>query len=215
MISLRLRFPALSFSTLAIERFFMSSRGPIGIAVAANCLVAGATYAVQGWNAAGAHAAARNTARFSLAWFVVAFAAPALTRFIRNLPAEAVLIRSFVGAHVVHFATVLSLLVGFESAHLAEHPGRAAAVIGIGFSVVVLAGVTASPRASRLYTAVHEIALYVVFLIFFAGYAVHPIKPLRAIGAVLGVALILRLVSGMTFWRARVEAEESRTAAQG
>lgn len=191
------------------------SKGPIGIAVAGNCVVAAATYVVLGWTAFGAHAAARNTARFSFAWFVVAFAAPALARFVRNLPPEATLICSFLGAHVVHFATVLSLLVGFDFARVAEHPGRMAAVVGIGFSIVVLTALTASPRRSLLYTAVHKVTLYAVFMIFFAGYIRYPVKPLRALSVVLGLALILRLVSGLTLWQRRVKAEESRTPAQG
>ena len=193
----------------------MTSKGPIAIAVAGNCLVAGATYAVHGWNALGGHAAARNTARFSAVWFVVAFASPALVRFLRNLPTEAILIRSFVAAHMVHFIAVLTLIVGFEAAHLAEHPAQEAAVLGLGFLVVVLPGLTASPRASRVYTAVHKITLYMVFLIFFASYTINPVRPLRLFSIVLGLALTLRLVSGMTFWRERAEVEESRTAAQG
>jgi hypothetical protein len=191
----------------------MSSTIVIGIAVLGNCAVAAATYAVRGWAAAGGHAAARNTARFSLAWFVVAFAAPGIVRFIRKLPSDATLVRSFVGAHVVHFAAVLGLLLGFESAHLRQHPGQAVAVIGIGFSIVALLGLTA-PSTARVCVTINRITLYLVFLIFFAAFVAHPIKPLRAISFVLGAALILRLLSGTTFYQSRAAAPNSRSAAQ-
>jgi hypothetical protein len=190
----------------------MSTRAAIGIAVAGNGLVAAATYAVRGWGASGAHAAARHTARFSLLWFVVAFAAPGLMRFTRSLPSPAALVRAFVGAHLVHFATVLALVVGFESSHVAEHPGQSAAVIGLGAAIVILLGLTASFGTSRFYAAVHRVALYVVFLIFFAAYVKHPVHPLRAISVVLVVALILRLTSGWTYYRASAGQEKSRAA---
>jgi hypothetical protein len=73
-----------------------------------------ATYVVRGWNAAAAHAAARNTARLSALWFAVAFAAPSLVRYFRSLPAPATLVHSFFAAHVVHFAAVTILLADFS-----------------------------------------------------------------------------------------------------
>ena len=42
----------------------LGSRLPVWLAIAGNVVVALCTYAVVGWNEAGGHAAARNTARF-------------------------------------------------------------------------------------------------------------------------------------------------------
>jgi hypothetical protein len=191
----------------------MSSKVLVAIAIAGNCAVAAATYAVRGWSAPGAHAVARNTARFSALWFVVALAAPGLARVMRNFPRESTLVRSFVGAHLIHFSTVLALLVGFESAHLREHPGQAVAVVSIGFSVVLLLGVTASRSAPRVGTVINRVTLYAVFLIFFAAFVRHPL-PLRAISMALGLALVLRLAARGFSSRSAIDAEKSRSAAQ-
>jgi hypothetical protein len=177
----------------------------LSIAVAGNCAVTAITFAVYGWNVHGAHNAARNTARFSVLWFLMAFAAPGLARFIRVLPAQATLTQSFVAAHIVHFATVAILLAIFESAHLSSDPLRAAIVVLIGFSAVVGLGLTATPRTSRFYTAVHKVILYAIFLIFFLVFVHHPVKPLRLLAVALGLALLLRISSGMTFFSARTE----------
>jgi hypothetical protein len=161
------------------------------IAVLGNALVATAAFAVYGWNADGAHSAARSTARFSALWFMVGFAAPGLARWVRDLPAPAHLIQSFVAAHMVHFATVIVVLA-FTPAHVSGNPIQAAAVVLVGFSVVLGAGLTAIPRPSRLYTAVHRATVYVIFLIFFLDSFVNPIKPLRVYGVFLVLALVLR-----------------------
>lgn len=173
----------------------MGTRLLLGVAAASNIGVALATVAARGWNAAGAHAAARNTARFSCLWFVVAFAAPGLARLVRRLPAGARLVQAFVAAHLVHFATVAALITAFERAHLAERPGRTAAILLIGFSVVVGAGVTAMPRPSRLYSAIHQVTLSLIFLIFFLAFARNALKPLRLLAVLLACALLVRLVS--------------------
>lgn len=168
-------------------------RGLLGIAAASNLGVAVTTVAIQGWNSGGAHAAARNTARFSC--LVVAFAAPGLARMVRGLPAGARLVRAFVAAHLVHFAVVAALIASFERAHLAEKPGQSAAVLLIGFSLVVGLGITAMPRVSRLYTSAHRGMLYLVFLIFFLAFAHNAVKPLRLMAVLLAGALLLRLAA--------------------
>ncbi|HKU22294.1 MAG TPA: hypothetical protein VJQ50_14840 [Terriglobales bacterium] len=170
-------------------------RGLLGIAAASNLGVAVTTVAIQGWNSGGAHAAARNTARFSCLWFVAAFAAPGLARMVRGLPAGARLVRAFVAAHLVHFAVVAALIASFERAHLAEKPGQSAAVLLIGFSLVVGLGITAMPRVSRLYTSAHRGMLYLVFLIFFLAFAHNAVKPLRLMAVLLAGALLLRLAA--------------------
>ncbi len=181
----------------------MSARTPIWIAVAGNFAVAAATFAIRGWNAGSAHAAARYTARFSLLWFVVGFAAPGLARLVRRLPSETRLIQAFVGAHLVHFTVVGVLIAILEPAPFLQNPGRSAAIVLLGLSIVLGAGLTATPReGSRLYSAVRKAILYLVFLIFLFAYAHDAAKPLRLLVALLGLALSLRLARGMSFRRA-------------
>jgi hypothetical protein len=184
----------------------MGSRLPIWIAVAGNCAVAAVTYAVRGWNGAAAHAAARNTARFSMMWLVVGFAAPGLVRFVRALPAETRLVQAFVSAHLVHFATVGLLLARFEWTHVTQNPLEVAAMVLIGAGIVITAGLTAPPRESRIYAGIHSVTLYLVFLIFFLAYVRHPVKPLRLLAIPLGIALLLRLTSRLTLYSARARA---------
>lgn len=173
---------------------------PIWIAIAGNFALAAVTFATYGWNAAGAHAAARYTARFSLLWFVVGFAAPGLARFVRALPSEASLIQAFVGADLVHFAVVGVLIAMLEPSPFLQNPARSSAVVLLGFSIVLGAGLTATPRpVSRLCTVVHESILYVIFAIFFLAYALNPAKPLRVMVVALGLALVLRLACGRNF----------------
>ncbi|HYL96785.1 MAG TPA: hypothetical protein VET69_13355 [Terriglobales bacterium] len=176
----------------------------LSIAAASNLSVAVATIALHGWNAAGAHAAARNTARFSSVWFMVAFAAPGLTRLIRGLPAGARLVQAFVAAHLVHFAVVGALIASFERAHLVQKPLASAAVLVFGFSLVVGAGLTATARGSRYYIVLHTLILYVLFLIFFLAFAQNAVKPLRLMAVPLALALLLRLISG-SFYLVRIK----------
>jgi hypothetical protein len=173
------------------------------MAAAVNLLIAAATYIFRGWTVAGAHAAARNTARFSALCFMVAFAAPGLVRFLRALPDEARLVQSFFAAHVIHFVTVALLLWQFEPAHVSDHPIRALGVILFGFGIVTVTGLTAAARHSRLYTAIHKIAFYAVFLIFTLAFASNRVPALRLMAVGLGLALVLRLARGMNFYRVK------------
>jgi hypothetical protein len=181
----------------------MGNRTPICMALAGSCALAAAVYALFGWNVAGAHAAARYTARFSLIWFTVGFAAPGLRRIVRSLPDETRLVQSFFAAHLVHFATVGLLLAMFERGRVVQNPIAVGATVLIGASAVIATGLTAMPRASRLYVGIHGVALYTVFLIFFIAYARHPIKPMRLLAVALGIALLLRLTSHLTLYSAR------------
>ncbi len=181
----------------------MNSRIPMCSALAVNVAIAAATYALRGWSVGGAHAAARNTARFSAVLFVLAFAAPGLARLIQRLPSETRLVQSFFAAHIVHFAAVTLLLALFEQQHVMHNPVRSAVVILIGFGLVATAGLTARPRNSPLHTAAHKIALYAVFLIFFLAFVGNPIVPVRVIALALVLALALRLGSGFRFYRVK------------
>src|SRR5215469_9701615 len=121
------------------------SRSPLLIysAAALNCVVVLATVVVRGWNSAGIHAVARNSARFSALWFVVAFAAPGLVRFIRGLPAATTLLWAWCAAHMVHFASVAVLLSIFERQHVEQHRLQNLLVVLIGSSFVFGATLTA------------------------------------------------------------------------
>jgi hypothetical protein len=170
----------------------MPTRYLLATAFIGNVLVAATTYAVLGWNSASAHAGARNTARFSVLWLAAGLAVPGLSRLLRSLPEEARLIQAFLAAHIVHFASVALVLAVFDRHHVAKHPIETAAVVVVGFSLVVTTGLTATPRPSRLYTAVHTITLYTVFLIFFAAFVHNPYHPLRLGAIPLALALLLR-----------------------
>lgn len=181
----------------------MPRRSPIWIAVIGNTIVVAATFAVLGWNSASAHAAARNTARFSLIWFVVGFAASGLARWFPGLPREDRLVQAFLGAHIVHFGTVALILMTFDAARVAGNPGRAAIVVLVGFGLTLTAGLTAAPRPSRLYTAAHTVALYGVFLLFFLAFVRNSYRPLRLLVLPLALALLLRVSSGPRFWKSQ------------
>lgn len=182
----------------------MASYKPIWTAVLGNTLVAAATLLTLGWNSASAHAAARNTARFSMLSFAVGFAAPGLARLVRGLPEEARLIQAFLGAHIVHFAVVALVLMTFDAARVAQNPPHAAIVILVGLSLTLAAGLTATPRPSRLYSNGHAVALYAVFLLFFAAFSLNRHWSIRLLVFPLALALLLRLTRGVRFWKSQV-----------
>ena len=78
---------------------------PVLLATVANLAIAVATYAYYGIHIAAGATAARNTARFSSVVFAVALAAHVHPRFGNHYVA---LLRAFVAAHIVHFATVIA-----------------------------------------------------------------------------------------------------------
>jgi hypothetical protein len=119
---------------------------PIVLSLFGNLAVAATTLAVMGWSSPGLHADARNTARFSAAWCAVALAGPFLRTF--STWPESRLIQAFVAAHLVHFFSVVALLLTFERTHIAERPGQSAAVIAIGSLLIVGLGLTAASARS-------------------------------------------------------------------
>jgi len=153
------------------------------------------TYAVLGWNRAGAHAAVRNTARFAGVCFMLAFAAPALMRLAKRLPSEASLVLAFVAAQGVHFATVIVLLSVFEREHVAQNPLPTALVFTLAFGLVLTAALTCQPQRARWYTAVRAFSLYAIFLIFTLAFGFNRVKPLRVLSVLLLAALIARVTS--------------------
>ena len=79
--------------------------GALLFATIGNILIALATYVYYGWNVVGGAVAARNTARFSSVCFAIALASHFHSRYGRDYVA---LIKAFIAAHVVHFATVIA-----------------------------------------------------------------------------------------------------------
>jgi hypothetical protein len=174
----------------------MSRRSVLIIAAAGNGIVLCLSWVSYGWNEAGVHGAARNTARFSALWFLAGFAAPGLVRWIREWPAETDLLQAFVAAHLVHYGSVVAVLA-FDPAHLLRHPIAAGVAIAGGFLLVLGLGLTGPPRASEAYGYLHRFLLYAVFLVFLVGLLNDRFRPFRVLAALLGLGLILRLTSGM------------------
>ncbi|MGE5206725.1 MAG: hypothetical protein ACM3PW_13995, partial [Chlamydiota bacterium] len=119
--------------------------------------------------------------------------------------AGAHLVQAFVAAHLVHFAVVAALIANFERAHLTQKPLQSAAVLLIGFSLVVGTGLTSMPRRSRFYSTLHSVTLYSLFVIFFLALARNPVRPLRFMAVPLALALLLRLTRSWTFYTARAK----------
>lgn len=175
----------------------MSSPRPILVissAAITNCLVVLVTLQVEGWSAAGWHAAARNSARFSAMCFVIAFAAPGLMRFARGLPSAATLFWAWFAVQLVHFASVAILFASFERPHIAQHPGQTAMVVLIG-AIIVFGTALTMPSDSRVRTLTHNVLLYAVFAIFTLAFAHNRVASLRVLAATLILALLLRLTA--------------------
>jgi len=175
----------------------VSQRALVSSAVAANLLIAAGSFAMFGWNGIGAHVAARWTARFSVLIFVVAFGQPGFSRWIASLPSYAALVHTFVAAHCVHFAAVITVLFLDKQNHFVRNPRPASAIIVIGFSLVIVAGVTAGLRASPVYRAIHAFTIYAVFVIFMMAFASHRFLPLRMIALLLAISLVARIVAAI------------------
>jgi hypothetical protein len=174
----------------------VSPRKLLLIATLGNIVVAASTYAILGWNAAGAYASARNTARFSLIFFLAGFAQPGLVCLWQRMPSAATLIESFVCAHIVHFVTVINA-VALDKTHFLRHfsvPGIL--TVFVGASVVLGAGFTA--RQTGALRFLHQVLLYLNFAIFFAGYLKYPVNQMRGLAIVLALALLIR-VAGQVF----------------
>lgn len=184
----------------------LSSVLPIWLAIVGNVLVASSTYAIVGWNAAGGHAAARNTARFSFLWFVFGFAAPGLQHVLAGIPAEARIIQAFVSAHMVHYCAVLMMGHLAPDSILLKPNIGSVLFVAIGFLLVLTLGLTANPGLSRNYRRLHAILLYLVFLIFLLDYGKHPERSLRFMVIPVVLALLLRWSSRLTMWTAQPDA---------
>ena len=179
----------------------MSQRKLVISAIVANTLVAAIAYALYGWTRIGAHVAARSTARFAALVFVIAFAQPGLARWIASLPSYATLVYAWVAAHCVHFVAVAITFALDRS----PHPHLAEIVV-VGFTIVVISGVTVGHSVSRAMRVIHAVAIYATFLVFMLAFATNRFVPLRALAVLLVLSLALRVAGMMTAKRTPITA---------
>jgi hypothetical protein len=190
----------------------VSSRKLLLVAALSNTLIAALTYTVLGWNAAGAHASARNTARFSALVFIVGFAQPGLARIWQRMPSAATLIQAFVSAHIVHLAAVINT-VALDKTHFLRHSGVPGMLtVLVGTSIVLGAGFTA--RQSGAFGVLHQLLLYANFAIFFTGYFKYPVRQLRVLAVVLAAALLIRVLGQIFRTKAGFEPPISANASR-
>src|ERR1051325_8280330 len=141
---------------------------------------------------AGAGSAARNTARFSVAFFLVGFASPGLRRWAVRLPEAAALFYAFFAAHFVHFAAVLLLHTRFGDRTAITLPQVVIVVAGV--TITAMVGMTAG-RGSRVSRTLHLFSVYVIFLILAADYSQHPTKSMRWMAVPVFASLVVRLLA--------------------
>lgn len=155
-----------------------------------------------GWNAEGAGAAARYTARFSFPIFIAAWSASALAILWPGGWRSVMLRRrraiglSFAAAHFVHLAALLVvvLVFGAERSMATIYGG------GFGYVMVALMALTSNDWSvrrigSRNWKVLHTFGALVIAVIFAVSYAGRlDIKPWLAIPALslLGGAVLLK-----------------------
>jgi hypothetical protein len=166
------------------------------IAAVGNVLVIAGCFAIYGWNAEGAGAATRSTARFAICFFLAGFVAPGIRKRMAGYPEAAGLIQAFVAAQMVHFCAVIALHTKFAAEPLHLGAPQIAAVL-IGFSIVLGVGITASPRIhSNFSRAAHTVLLYIAWLILVIDYAKHPTAAFRVVAIAVLIAVVLRHLPG-------------------
>src|SRR6266478_7479675 len=144
------------------SRVSLSNRKLLLAAAFNNVLIIGICFAINGMNAEGAGVATRSTARFAICFFLAGFAGPGLGKWLPWYPEGANLIQAFVAAQMVHFCSVIALHTKFATEPL-QLGAPQIAIILVGFSIVLGAGITARPRApSGIYHAAHRVLLYII-----------------------------------------------------
>jgi len=161
-------------------------------------LVAGITLLAAGADAPGALLAARNTARFSSAVFLLALLASSADRSRLPWLAErrVALAWSFVAAHLVHYgAVVFQVFVNPQARrHLLAPPGSVVATLG--FSLVLVIGFTAAAR-TRAGTVWNRIATWTAAVLFVLALGSGASRGHR-IDVALGAAMAL--AAGASVW---------------
>lgn len=147
------------------------------------------SFAVHGFNEAGAGSATRNTARFAICFLLVGFAAPGLKSWWPAFTEPANLIRAYMAAQFVHFAFVINLHTLFADR---VEIGLPQIIISLlGFSLVAATGFTAT-AITRAGIRINTVLLYINWLILAADYSQHPIRFMRLAAIPVFLALILR-----------------------
>jgi hypothetical protein len=192
-----MREDAMNSPVLARENVNLRDRMLFPAVALASILVAAFTLRSWGWNAAGAHAAARNTARVSSLWFSLVLAVPGLRRFWNALtPARATL--AFLTAHAIHFATVTAALIGFDWERAATRPLRSVIFVAGGAALLVVFGWASLGEVSATKKWISRVAGALIFLIFLGAFARHP-WPARALVLPLVAGLLLRFTARSTY----------------
>lgn len=176
--------------------------------IAGSAIVAAAVaafgFAIEGgWNAEGAAAAARLTARFSFFWFVTAWSASALAKLWPGGWRSVLLRRrravglGFAAAHFVHLAALLTAVLVFAT------PRSLTTIYGggAGYVFVALMALTSNDWSVRTlgprnWKLLHTIGGVVIAAIFFVSYFGRlEDKPWLAIPtlSLLGGAVLLKL----------------------
>lgn len=177
----------------------------LGLALAGGAMVLGATLLHAGLDKDGWALAARHTARFSVLWFLAAFAAGPLARITRADWARR-LVRErrgiglgFCVAHTVHLAAILGWMA---------HGGTADPVGGVVYLVLFAMAATSSDAAvrrlgPRRWLALHTAGQYILWLAFAQTYLGRVLaadaRPVHlALAAALAAVMGLRLFTVLT-----------------
>lgn len=186
----------------------ISTPAVIGLATLAASLVAAYGYAeFGGWNAEGAGAAARYTARFSFPIFVLAWSASAIAKLWRGGWRSVLLRRrraiglGFAAAHFVHLGALLIAVLVFAT------PRSLTTIYGGGFGYVMVALMaltsndwsvrTLGPRNWKLLHTFGGIVIAGIFFVSYFGRLED--KPWLAIPtlSLLGGAILLKFAAWM------------------
>jgi DMSO/TMAO reductase YedYZ heme-binding membrane subunit len=175
------------------------------------------TLALLGLDEAGWRAVIRNSARTTLALFLLVFPAGALCRRWPT-PATRWLLRNrrFFGvsaavSHGLHFAAILGL---YGRTLVEERSPLSLAVGAIPYVLLAAMAFTSSDRAVRAlgprrWRALHTLGLYVLFVAFFAAYLGRTLRePWH-----LPILLLLAAELALRLWPARREVPLPTTAA--
>ena len=172
--------------------------GAVLIATLANVVVAIATYAYYGWNAVGGAVATRNTARLSSVFFAIALASHFHSRFGRDYVP---LIKAFVAAHVVHYATVIAFhaILGKLATPMFWGVSSTGAILLAATALTI----TKMPRTHLVLTYVVWLAFMVAFT---SGLAKHMLLYAPFV-ALLVIAILVHLVN--TFRSRKISASSA------
>jgi DMSO/TMAO reductase YedYZ heme-binding membrane subunit len=176
-----------------------------GVALGGGAVVLGATLLYAGLDKEGWMLAARHTARFSVLWFLVAFAAGPLARITRAGWARR-LVRErrgiglgFCVAHTVHLAAILGWMT---------HGGTPDPIGGLVYLVLFAMAATSNDAAvrrlgPRRWLAAHTAGQYILWLVFAQTYLGRVLaadaRPVHlALAAALALVMGLRLFAVLT-----------------